>query len=176
MVAYTGWWPSYSVAELTGFDLIDSEESLDVAVFRGLEDRVELPGSEFIDFPSSYLADPVPGDHVTVVGYLGANVKVTRRKARFGLMSLDLSASSVSEKRIVLANEHGERQFVHYEDPTCHGIPLGGLSGSPAFVDRSGRARFVGIVTDGSDKDQTLLISRLGCLRPDGTLDRNLIP
>ena len=175
LVAYTG--SRVGLAELTGFDLIDSDErSLDVAVLGGLEDRVELPSLEFIDYKSSYLADPVPGDCVSIVGYPGANVNVSRNKALFGLMHLGLIASCVSDKRIVLANGHGGREFIHYDDPTCQRIPLGGLSGSPAFVHRDGQVGFVGIVTDGSERDQTVLVSRLGCLNEDGTLNRNLIP
>jgi len=175
MAAYMGL--NGCVAELTGFGLIDSDERLlDIAVFRGLEDKVSLPSSEFIDYSSSYLADPVPGDFVSIVGYPGANIIVSRNKGLFGFMHLGLPASSVSEKRIVLADEHGSREFVHYDDPAWRSISLGGLSGSPAFVHRDGQARFVGIVTDGSKKDQTVFVSRMGGINEDGTLNRTLIP
>lgn len=165
-----------ALAELTGFSLLDYSERLDVAVFRGLEDTIQLRGLHFIDYKSSYLADPAAGDGVIVVGYPGANVTVRQHKAIFGFMRLCFMASCVSEHRITLANDHGGRQFTHYEDPDCSGIPLGGLSGSPAFVLRNGHPRFAGLVTDSSDKDQTIFISRLGCLKPDGTLDHNAIP
>jgi hypothetical protein len=163
-------------AELNGFTLLDYSKRLDVAVFRGLEDTVELPGFHFIDYESSYLADPVVGEPVSIVGYPGVNVTVTQKNAGFGFMHIGLMASCVSEQRIILANEHGGRRFTHYDDPTCSKITLGGLSGSPAFVYRDQIPRFVGVVTDSSDKDQTIIISRLGCIKRDGTLDHNAIP
>jgi hypothetical protein len=174
IVAYMGFPPG--LAELNGFTLLDHSKRLDVGVFRGLEDTVELPGFHFIDYESSYLADPAVGEPVSIVGYPGANVAVTQKRADFGFMHIGLMASCVSEQRIILANEHGGRCFTHYDDPTCSRIPLGGLSGSPAFVLRNQIPRFVGIVTDSSDNDQTIMISRLGCLKGDGTLDHNAIP
>ena len=175
MVAYIGL--DGRLAELTGFKLIDSNERpLDIAIFQGMEDRITLAGLEFIDYASSYLPDPIPGDFISIVGYPGANITFTPKKGLFGYMHLGLPASSVSEKRIVLANEHGSREFVHYGDPGLRSIPLGGLSGSPAFAHRDGQLRFVGIVTDGSARDQTILISRLGCINTDGTINGNLVP
>lgn len=175
MAAYMG--VNGRTVELTGFRLLDSDErSLDVAVFRRQEDRIILPGLEFFDYSSSYVADPVQGDLISIVGYPAVNITVTRNKGLFGFMHLGLPVSSVSPNRIVLADEHGSREFVHYDDPACRGISLGGLSGSPAFVHREGEARFVGIVTEGSDKDQTVFISRLGCINADGTINHNLVP
>jgi hypothetical protein len=164
------------LAELNGFTLLDHSKQLDVAVFRGLSDTVQLPGLQFIDYESSYLADPKVGEPVSIVGYPGANVTVTQKRADFGFMHIGFMASCVSEQRIILADEHGDRWFTHYDDPAISRIPLGGLSGSPAFVHRDNLARFVGIVTDASDKDQTIIISRLGCIKRDGTLDHNAIP
>lgn len=174
IVAYMAGSPG--LAELNGFVLLDYSERLDVAVFRGSEDVVELPGLNFIDYELSYLADPAVGEPVSIVGYPGATVAVTRQKAKFNFMHIGLMASCVSEHRITLANETGGRQFTHYEDPTCSKISLGGLSGCPAFMHRDQTPRFVGIVTDSSDKDQTIMISRLGCIKRDGTLDHNAIP
>lgn len=174
MVAYLASAPC--LIQLNGFTLIDSDQrSLDVAIFRGLEDVVDLPGMQFIDYASSYLPDPIPGEPVSIVGYPGATVAVTAERADFGFMHIGFRASSVSERQIKLANESGDRQFFDYEDPTRLRIALGGLSGSPAFVIRNQRHRFVGILTDCSERDQTVLISRLGCIKPDGTLDHPAI-
>lgn len=174
IVAYIDIFPS--LAELHGFTLLDYSKRLDVAVFRGLEDIVELPERQFIDFESSYLVDPVVGEPVSVVGYPGATVTLTPKKADLGFMHIGFMASCVSEQRIILANENGGWRFTDYDDPTRSSIALGGLSGSPAFVHRNQVPRFVGIVTDASDKDQTIIISRLGCIKRDGTLDHNAIP
>lgn len=69
------------LVELNGFTLLDHQQTLDVAIFGGREDIVELPGLQFVDYKSSYLADPMPGDPVSIVGYPGANVTVTYDKA-----------------------------------------------------------------------------------------------
>ena len=46
------------LAELNTFRLVDESEALDVAVFCGLDDFVELSDHDFIDYRSSYLPDP----------------------------------------------------------------------------------------------------------------------
>lgn len=175
MVAYLT--SSPRLVELKGFSLIDCDQrSLDVATFGGSDDFVELPGMRFIDFATSYLPDPVVGDVVSIVGYPGANVTMSQNMAKFGLMHIGFRVSCVSERQVILANENGDRSFFDFHDPRNLGANLGGLSGSPAFVTRDNKPRFVGIVTDCSDRDQTILISRLGCLKPDGTLDHTAIP
>jgi len=98
--------------ELFGFSLVDSEsEILDVAIFRGQEDRVELPERSFIPYEGSYLADPVIGEHVYIVGYPGENVEVTEGRADLNYMQLIFPISSVSDRHIVLADETGQRHF-----------------------------------------------------------------
>lgn len=167
-------WPR-GLAEFNTFRLVDESELLDVAVFCGLANTVELPNHDFIDYRSSYLADPKPDEGVAIVGYPGANVTLTPSLADLGYMQIGFTASSVSERRIILANERGQRRFTDYATPPRPRISLGGLSGSPAFVIRNQRPRFVGIVTD-SDSYDTIIVSRLGCINPNGTLDHLKIP
>src|SRR6266446_845899 len=126
-------WPQ-GLAEFNTFRLVDESELLDVAVFCGLANTVELPNHDFIDYRSSYLTDPKPDDGVTIVGYPGANITLTPRLADLGYMQIGFTASCVSERRIILANERGQRQFTDYQNPPRPKISLGGLSGSPAFV------------------------------------------
>jgi hypothetical protein len=167
-------WPR-GLAEFNTFRLVDESELLDVAVFCGLANTVELPDHDFIDYRSSYLADPKPDEGVTIIGYPGANVTMTPSLADLGYMQIGFTASCVSERRITLADERGQRRFTDYQNPPRPKISLGGLSGSPAFVIRNQRPRFVGILTD-SDNYDTIFVSRLGCLNPDGTLDHLKIP
>jgi len=176
IVAYAGiMHGSKRLAELSQFRLVDESKSLDVAVFCGLGNTVEIPGYDFIDYRSSYLEDPKPGEGVTIVGYPSATTTVKPTLADFGYMRIGFTASCVSEHRITLANERGGRHFTDYDDPTRPRISLGGLSGSPAFVIRDQRLRFAGVLTD-ADSNDTILVSRLGCLNPDGTLDHLRIP
>jgi hypothetical protein len=175
IVAYLA--PATPLIELSPFTLIDHDSrSLDAATFRGLDARVELPGVRFIDYHASYLSDPAVGEIVWIVGYPAANISVARASADFGFIYMGLRASTVSERQIKLANEYGDRTFTDFLTPSRDRIDLGGLSGSPAFVIRNQQHRFVGIVTDCSERDQTILVSRLGCINPDGTLDHTAIP
>ena len=165
---------------LKGVELIDKERpSLDVATFRGIEDRVHLPGMRFINYERSYLPDPKIGEAVVIVGYPGVNVEVTEERCDFGYMHLVLRCSSVSERQIVCVDEQRTRIFCDHVGSNTTGIELGGLSGSAAYVLRDGYPRFVGIVTECSRSDvaleQTVCISRLGCILPDGTLDHTAI-
>jgi hypothetical protein len=167
-------WPR-GLAEFNTFHLVDESELLDVAVFCGLGNTIELPDHDFINYRSSYLPDPKPGDGVTIVGYPGANITLTPALADLGYMQIGFIASCVSDRRITLADESGQRKFTDYSVPPRPKISFGGLSGSPAFVIRHQRPRFVGILTD-ADSYDTIFVSRLGCLNPDGTLDHLSIP
>jgi len=175
MVAYLS--SASGLIELKGYSLIDyNEHSLDVAIFKAAEDDVYLPGMKFIDYESSFLADPILGEGVYIVGYPAANVDVNPEVSIFGFMYICFRVSSVSERQVILANENGSWSFLDYDAPPRARIFLGGISGSPAFVIRDHKARFIGIVTNCSERDQTIMISKLGCLNPDGTLDHTLIP
>jgi len=163
--------------ELSGFHLIDSDSKiLDVAIFRGQETRVDLPGRFFIPYNGSYLADPAINEPVCIVGYPSENIEVDPRKAHFDYMQILFPISSISERHVVLADEHGQRIFHDEIDPELTRVDLGGLSGSPAYVLRNHRYRFIGIVKECSQSDQTILISRLGCFHRDGTIDRQRMP
>ena len=163
--------------ELYGFSLVDSEsEILDVAIFRGQGDTVELPERSFIPYNGSYLADPVKGEYVCIVGYPSENVEVTEGRADLNYMQLIFPISSVSDRHIVLADETGQRRFRDFIEPQKMGVDLGGLSGSAAYVLRNFIYRFIGIVKECHERDNTILISRLGCLNSDGTVDRSRMP
>ena len=163
--------------ELFGFRLVDSESKiLDVAIFRGQEDRVELPERSFIPYTGSYLADPVKGEYVCIVGYPSDNVEVGEGRADLNYMQLIFPISSLSDRHIVLADETGQRRFKDFFEPQKTGIDLGGLSGSAAYVLRNFIYRFIGIVKECHEQDNTILISRLGCLTSDGTIDRSRMP
>jgi len=174
MVAYLT--SGSTFCELNGFRIIADDDRVDVAIFGGLEDIVEILGHDFIDYESCYLHDPAPGEPVSIVGYPSGNVTVTQKLADFGYMHLGLRASSVSDRQITLANEHGDRHFIDFAIHRRGKIDLGGLSGSPAFVIRNHEYRFVGIVSECHERDRTIIISRLGCINPDGTLDYTRIP
>ena len=148
-----------------------------MAIFRGLEERITIPGIRFIKYESSYLHDPHVGEMVCVVGYPSADVSVTPEgMADFGYTQIIFPISSVSERQLVLANETGGRHLHDFKNSAVTEIDFGGLSGSPAFVLRGMATHFVGIVRSSTNSDHTILISRLGCLNSDGTLDHLRMP
>lgn len=170
----------FPLVELNTFELIDREgQSLDVAIFGGLEPSINLPNRRFINYQDSYISDPVEGESVIFSGYPASGLDASVNRMVFGHMFICLRASSISERQIILANEHGDRTFEHFDDPTKTGTELGGMSGSPAFLLRNGKLGFVGIVTDCSgsseNSDGSIIISRLGCLKSDGSLDHQAI-
>lgn len=162
------------LVELNGFVAKDKNcAPLDMAVFVGREDRISNPGSTFFE-----LSRPGPvirvGDPNLVAGYPAANVSVPTTAAEFGIMQLLHCASSVSEHRIVLANGLGDRIFHDFRDPprSREEVEPGALSGSPAFhLKENGEYSLVGIVTDGEQQSGTILISRIDCLLPDGSIN-----
>lgn len=163
------------------FNLIDKERtSLDVAIFRGQENRILIPRMRFIEYDASYLPDPRVGEPVIIVGYPAANIEVNELECNFGYVYLVLRCSSVSDRQISCVDERRTRIFVDYFKDNSVGIVLGGLSGSAAYILRDRQLRFAGIVTECSDTsvaaDQTICVARLGCINPDGTLDHASIP
>ena len=163
--------------ELFGFRLIDVESDvLDVAIFRGQEARVDLPGRSFIPYEGSYLSDPKIGDPVCIVGYPKETVEVVPGRAYLNYTQLVLEASSISDRHIILADEKGNRVFQDFMDPGVTQLGLGGLSGSAAYVLRDSIYRFVGIVKECQELNHTIVISRLSCLNSDGTIDRSRMP
>ena len=160
--------------ELNGFTILDKNRApLDVAIFIGREASVSVPGSQFFELQRPG-PDVKKGDPIMVVGYPAANVSVSHTFADFGIMQFLVRASSISDHRIVLANEFGDRIYNDFCDPprSREDVPLGALSGSPAFhIGDDGEYSLVGIVTDGEHESGTILISRIDCLLPDGTID-----
>jgi hypothetical protein len=170
----------FPLVELNTFELIDREgRSLDVAIFGGIDSMINLPSRNFIDYQESYISDPAVGESVMISGYPASGLDASESRIVFGHTFICFRASSISERQIKLANEHGDRTFEHFDDPTKTGANLGGMSGSPAFMVRDGKLGFVGIVTDCSgsseNTDGTIIISRLGCLNSDGSLDHQAI-
>lgn len=161
--------------ELYGFSIKDkNRDPLDMAIFVGSEDSAQIPGSQFFELrrPGPVLKE---GDPILVVGYPAVNVSVSNTFAEFGIMQFLVRASSVSDQRIVLANEFGDRIYNDFCDPprSREEVPLGALSGCPAFhIGEDGEYSLVGIVTDGEHESGTILISRIDCLLPDGTIDQ----
>jgi len=159
------------------FTNIDHDERLDVAIIGGPSVEYEIPGRRIVNFPGDRATELQAGDAIAIAGYPAANISSEVNKVDFGYMYLLLTASSVSPTRVVLADESGDRRFFDHNNPPRPRIFMGGLSGSPAFHIRKldGEYTFVGIVTDCSESDGTILVSIIPNLHPDGTFDRHVM-
>jgi hypothetical protein len=101
-----GYLPNFQdFVEFSGFTLSDSDKFLDVVVFRSMAPKAGLPGVNFIHDESAYLDTVVSGNDVLVLGYPASTVNVEQTRADFGIFALHNRASSVSETKIILADE-----------------------------------------------------------------------
>jgi hypothetical protein len=124
----------------------------------------------------------VPGEVITLVGYPGALRKGGRTVGTFSPVPIGYTISSVSDRQIILADEHGDRVVVgqQFQGGT---VPLGGFSGSPGYIIRNDGAHLAGFLRAGSKEvdepialDGVIFLSPAHYLNPDGTLDRLRMP
>lgn len=127
---------------------------------------------------------PKIGEALSLVGYPGVLRKTSEHRGSFSPVSLAYTISSVSERQIVLADEHGDRKVVGKQFSSTEEIPLGGFSGSPGFIIRQGSAHLVGFLRAGSKELSGLPVNLPGViflspshyLTSDGCLDRGRMP
>ena len=127
---------------------------------------------------------PKPGDALSLVGYPGVLRKTSEHRGSFSPVSIGYTISSVSERQIVLSDEHGDRKVVGNQFSSAEEVPMGGFSGSPAYIIRQDGAHLVGILRAGSktvgaapvNLPGVIFLSPTHCLTPDGMLDRGRMP
>lgn len=96
------------------------------------------------------------GEPVTIIGFPGQGRHAFETFGLFEPHPIGMLVTSVSDRRVVLADERGTMRFERHGRHVEEGIQLGGFSGSPAFgMTFAGELYLMGIVSDGSE--------RLGC-------------
>jgi hypothetical protein len=137
-------------------------------------------------FPIRSFPPPLPmvGEALSLVGYPGMLRKTSEHRGSFSPVSIGYTISTVSERQIILADERGDRKIIGDQFSKAEEVPLGGFSGSPAFIIRQEGAHIAGFLRAGSKSVDNLPINLPGvifvspaiCLNPDGTLDRGRMP
>jgi hypothetical protein len=105
------------------------------------------------------------GEPATIVGFPGQGRHAFETFGLFEPHPIGMLVTTVSDRRIVLADERGTVRFVRNGQylEEGEGVALGGFSGSPAFgMTRGGELYLIGVVSDGTE--------RLGCAGEPGQL------
>ena len=156
--------------------LIDRDPTLDIATFRIEEREVEGMG-KWIHKPAQW--PPLPpeeGKGVYTVGFPAIHRRVLGGNSiEWGVYSLLLTATTVSDGRIVCQFERGEwvdtRGFELPERPPKPS--LAGLSGAPLWTLTENAAiswRLGGVVLEFQDNFELLYVRRPDCIKSDGAL------
>jgi hypothetical protein len=135
-------------------------------------------------FPYRTAPPPVAGQPISIVGFPNILTQAHEGYGTFEPSSIGYTATSVSERQIVLADEKGDRRIISRDFKKPSDLPLGGFSGSPGYVVRERQLELVGILRAGS-KDTAnqksllpgvIFLTPLTYLKNDGTLDRSQMP
>lgn len=163
-------------------EVVDEHEELDVAIL-SFPDLDERTGHNKRCFPIRIwpIASVRRGDAIALIGFPGALRRTTEAFGSYEPVGFGMIVSNASDHSIVLADESGTFRTVSRHGTASDVVRLGGFSGSPAFlVDPSG-PQIVGVFRAGPNEDESatgvvVFLSPTKYLRPDGMLDRGLLP
>ena len=156
---------------LRPFELVCWDINSDLAVYQRRNDTQDYGEHVFLDYPSACCTDLRKGELVTLVGYPGEFTTIGQEVGDFGTNMIGLHVDNVTEERVTLVNESGHWDVNNFVDPPPSRPNLGGMSGCPAFVIRSGRYLLAGIMTEAGFNDSVIYLARLPPLRPNGMFD-----
>ncbi len=170
---------------VSSFPLSDEAQALDISILdvTGSEFAKEV-ANRFATVPEWPPARAVAGDSIVVIGFPGSDKKAVLDQAgveavQFSTTSLMFVVTSVSDRHIVLADvENARREIKLSEDDMGPDFSFGGMSGCPAFVSRSGRFDFAGIMYEGPDRDYRSLffLSHATFITKTGKIDWSQAP
>jgi hypothetical protein len=124
----------------------------------------------------------MPGEAVTIVGLPATGRRATETPGEFERVALTMAVAAVHDRSIILADKIGAMETYALGQAMNESIPLGGFSGSPAFVVRDDGLHLIGILRAGSEEIATraagsmVFLAPTTYLLPDGSLDRSRIP
>jgi len=127
---------------------------------------------------------PRTGEALSLIGYPGILRKACEDRGSFSPVGIGYTISSVSERQIILADEHGDRKIEGNQFTSPNEIPLGGFSGSPGYIVREDGLHFAGLLRAGSKSINdspislpgVIFLSPVQLLTSAGTLDRTRMP
>ena len=176
--------PGNTIA-LDEISVIDEDaKSLDVAIleFPHLTACGHPCTKQYFPVRQFPIPEALKGEAISLVGYPGILRKGTKTTGQFSPVEIGYTITSVSDRQIILADEHGDRitEGERFQDGQ---VPLGGFSGSPGYIIRNDGAHLAGFLRAGSkeiDQPVTLpgviFLSQAHYLNPNGTFDRLRMP
>jgi hypothetical protein len=163
-------------------EVVDEHEELDVAIL-SFPDLDQRTGHNKRYFPIRIwpIASVRRGNAIALIGFPGALRRTTETFGSYEPVGFGMVVSSASDQSIVLADESGTFRTVSRHGTVSDVVRLGGFSGSPAFLVDPAGPQIVGVFRagpngDGSATGVVVFLSPIKYLRPDGTLDRSLLP
>lgn len=151
--------------------LIDCDRELDLAVFEASPADWNCGHKEF------YRPDrwPIPcakqGSPIAFVGFAGAGRHAQGAIGDFRYSAFGLTVTSSSDRKMVLAMDQSHGQLRDNDGQPTSAMPMGGLSGSPAYVrSMTGRFSLAGFVQMGQTSDDDIFLTHASFLNQDGTL------
>jgi hypothetical protein len=165
---------------LNGLPVLSRDESLDLVVVDFLDgSRLGNCSKSFFRAPCWPPEPPVKDDVLCVIGFPGLHNIISHGNTARTLhadMVTDFVVS-VSDRHMVLADEERVRTQAVYAPGIPQLGPLGGLSGSPAFVNRNSTFDFVGVAYEAGDNtDATIFVSHACYLKANGDIDYGRLP
>lgn len=161
--------------------LVDGDrDNLDIAIL-DFEPKGIFQDSDkqFYDAPEWPLAPPSQGSSVGFWGYPGIYRKMhdSGNGIQSGGVLLFDFVSAVNERYIRITDEKKVRMLTEYIPDAEKLTSLGGISGSPVFVDRNNRFELVGFAQEaGEGQHATVFITPARFIQADGTLNRSIMP
>jgi hypothetical protein len=166
-------------------EIISESRDLDLVTiaFPHLEREGEQTSKRYFPLDCCPVRRAQAGDAITIVGFPGQGRQGFETFGKFEPYPITMTASTVSDRRIILAEGANQTVYERKGQPLPEGIEVGGFSGSPAFgLNPAGQLFLAGVVSDGS--------ARLGCagfpgyialgsaeyLLPNGTFDHARMP
>ena len=163
-------WPIVIPAE----SLIDSEPSLDLAVFVATPESWNMGWKNFFRINCWPVPKARKGDPISFLGFPGALRDTSRGVGDFGAFVLCATVSDVSHRGLVIARApDSEGHLVDSRGKKLQPLEVGGLSGCPAYVrDAKWRPSLAGFVHMGTKTNADIFLIHAAFLNPDGTITR----
>jgi hypothetical protein len=157
--------------ELQPNQLVDADESLDLATFDMAPLLRHCSNRAFYPLQAPKATAPSPGDVLAFLGYPGASRTVSQAGVLFKYAAFGISVSDVSRPLIMADLTKTETLYDDGTPPKLQLKSHGGISGSPCFqLCGKNFLRLVALVT--SEALGIVRLTRTGCLAADGTIVR----
>lgn len=163
-----------------GFDplkhLVDIDDSIDIATINVPNDLPDRVGKWTYQRQASSWPPPPPmqGRGLFFTGFPGIyRTESASDTVEFGLYGAILTATAVSEQRIISQLDRDHIETLSGLEPPPMNAPLGGMSGSPGWTLTQVGWRLAGVLYQYSQDYELFYFRAADRIRPDGSLARD---